>query len=218
MNGPSDMKIKQSRWLEIVGLICLILTIVSLSITITINFRPLYLFEIKHLAILDDVAMDQTTLLKNYDHLMAYLNYPWQKTLAFPDFAMSKSGAFHFYEVKRLFLLCYGVLLVTIIPSILYLRSLVRNRRLWSLIRPFQWGMILPVFFAVLMATGFDQFFTAFHGLFFNNDAWLFDPYTDPIINALPEAYFMHCFILFFIVLEALFLIGIILGKRELKK
>ena len=33
--------------------------------------------------------------------------------------------------------------------------------------------------------------------IIFNNDAWLFNPLTDPIINALPEAYFMHCFILF---------------------
>ncbi len=77
--------------------------------------------------------------------------------------------------------------------------------------------MFLPVLFGFFMLIGFDQFFIAFHGLFFNNDAWLFNPLTDPIINALPEAYFMHCFILFFVLLEGLFLIGVLIGKRSLK-
>ena len=43
-------------------------------------------------------------------------------------------AAFHFYEVKKLFLLCYGVLLVTLMPSVLYLKYLVKNQRLWTLI------------------------------------------------------------------------------------
>ncbi|NRE07110.1 TIGR01906 family membrane protein, partial [Enterococcus faecalis] len=29
---------------------------------------------------------------------------------------------------------------------------------------------------------------------------------------------FMHCFILFFVLLEGLFLIGVLIGKRSLKK
>lgn len=164
------------RLRETLGLICLFLTIVALSITITINFRPLYLFDIQHLNILKDVEVDRVTLIKNYDHLMMYLNNPFEKTLVFPDFPMSDSAAFHFYEVKKLFLLCYGVLLVTLMPSVLYLKYLVKNQRLWTLIRPFQWGMFLPVLFGFFMLIGFDQFFIAFHGLFFNNDAWLFNP------------------------------------------
>ena len=56
-----------------------VLTIVALSITITINFRPLYLFDIQHLNILKDVEVDRVTLIKNYDHLMMYLNNPFEK-------------------------------------------------------------------------------------------------------------------------------------------
>lgn len=212
------MKEKSWIWRERAGILCLILTILSLSITITINFRPLYQFDIGYLNILDAVAMDKATLLKNFGELMSYLNNPFNHTLQLSDFPFSKSGAFHFYEVKRLFMLCYGVLLVTIVPSILFVRQLIQRKRVWRLIRPFQWGMIVPVFFGILMAIGFDRFFVAFHGVFFNNDDWLFDPATDPIINVLPEGFFMHSFILFFIVLELFFLIGIIAGKRELKK
>lgn len=214
------MKRKEQGWIwrERFGIVCLILTIISLSIAITINFRPLYVLDIDRLGILDYVYLDKATLLKNFDQLMNYLNNPFNHVLQLSDFPSSKSGAFHFYEVKRLFLLCYGVLLVTIIPSVLFVFRLIKSKRMWRLIRPFQWGMIIPVFFGALMAIGFDQFFVAFHSIFFNNDAWLFDPATDPIINVLPEEFFMHSFILFFVLLELFFFLGIVVGKRELKK
>lgn len=220
MNGFFEMKTKEKSWIwrERAGIVCLILTIISLSITLTINFRPLYRIDIDVLNILDYVSLDKADLLKNYGELMSYLNNPFNQTLQLSDFPVSKSGAFHFYEVKRLFLLCYGVLIVTIIPSGFFIKRLIKDKRLWRLIRPFQWGMIIPVIFGTVMAIGFDQFFVAFHGVFFNNDDWLFDPVTDPIINVLPETFFMHCFILFFVLLELFFLIGILFGKRELKK
>ena len=37
----------------------------------------------------------------------------------------------------------------------------------------------------------------------FNNDYWLFDPTTDPIINILPDVYFMHCTIMIFVLVMA---------------
>lgn len=218
MSGRFDMKDRNWVWRERAGIVCLILTIISLSITITINFRLLYVFDIDSLKILNYVDMDKPTVLKNFDELMAYLNNPFNHTLKLSDFPVSKSGAFHFYEVKRLFLLCYSVLLVTVIPSAFFVFRLIKTKRVWRLIRPFQWGMIIPVFLGVLIAIGFDQFFVAFHGVFFNNDDWLFDPMTDPIINVLPEEYFMHSFILFFVLLELFFFIGILFGKRQLKK
>ncbi len=107
-----------------------------------------------------------------------------------PDFPVSASGAHHFYEVKILFLVDYAVFFITLIPSILFIKYLQKNDRLWRLIRPFQIGMLLPVVFGFFMMIGFDRFFILFHETFFNNDDWLFDPVTDPIINVLPEEFF----------------------------
>lgn len=205
-------------WFENGGIALLMFFILALSITITINFRPLYVFDINYLSILDYTELDKATLLKNFGELMSYLNNPFNQTLKLSDFPMSTSGAFHFYEVKRLFLLCYGVLIATTIPSFFTIKHLVKNKRLWRLIKPFKWGMLIPVLFGFLMLVGFDQFFVSFHGIFFNNNDWLFDPATDPIINVLPEAFFMHCFVLFFILLELFLFIGVFLGKKELKK
>ena len=52
---------------------------------------------------------------------------------------------------------------------------------------------------------GFDEFFTLFHEALFPGDSsWLFNPILDPIINVLPEEYFLQCFVIFFIIYEGL--------------
>lgn len=210
---------KRTKWMwgEYAGLICLFFMLISLAIAITINFRFLYVFDIKYLNILNNTTLDQATLLKNFDQLMVYLNNPFQQVLKLQDFPVSASGAHHFYEVKKLFLLNYAVLLVTIVPSIYYLIYLKTNKRFWRLIRPFQVGMLVPIVFGFFMLIGFDRFFILFHETFFNNDDWLFNPATDPIINVLPEQFFMHSFILFFVLIELFFALFVLFGKRELK-
>lgn len=205
------------RW-EKAGLVFWLLTLLTLAITLTINARWLYQWDIQHLELLNYTSLSEKELLLNFDQLMRYLNTPWITELNLPDFPVSASGALHFYEVKRLFLLNYGVLLVSVLPSILYLRHLIRNKRLWTLIQPFKIAVGVPLIIAVVMAMGFDRFFVAFHGIFFNNDAWIFNPATDPIINVLPEEFFLHCFILFFVLLEIFFFLQIVLGKYALKR
>lgn len=205
------------RW-EKVGLAFWLLTLLTFAITLTINARWLYQWDIQHLELLNYTSLPEKELLMNFDQLMRYLNTPWITELKLPDFPVSASGALHFYEVKRLFLVNYGVLLVSLIPSFLYLHHLFKNKRLWTLVQPFKIAVGVPLIIAVVMAMGFDRFFVAFHGIFFNNDAWIFNPATDPIINVLPEEFFLHCFILFFVLLEIFFFLQIVIGKYALKK
>lgn len=208
---------KSQTGIERLGIFCLFLTLISLAVALTINARFIYVIDIDHLNILDSVNLSKDRLLENYDQLMAFLNRPWITELNLPDFSMSAGGEAHFYDVKKLFIFDYGVFLITIIPSIFFLRYLYKNKRFWRLVRPFKWGMAAPIFLGALMAIGFDAFFITFHELFFSNDDWMFDPVTDPIINVLPEQYFMHCFLFFFIVIEIFFFLLILMGKRETK-
>lgn len=205
-------------WLERLGLVALFLFLISLAAAITINFRPLYVFDIKHLDILDYTTVDQKTLLHNYDLLMRSLNDPFRAVTSLPDFPMSEAGRGHFVDVKKLFLLDYAVLILTTVPAIMYLRHLWQTKRQWKLVGPFQIGMGVPILLGAVMAVGFDTFFVKFHELFFSNDDWLFDPRTDPVINVLPEEYFMHCFILAFLLMELFFLVMVWQGRRNLKK
>ncbi|MDU5512363.1 TIGR01906 family membrane protein [Enterococcus gilvus] len=208
----------KTKGLERLGLVCLLLTLLTLAITLTINARWLYQLDIRHLGLLDYTTLSEKELLYNFDQLMRYLNLPWVETLKMTDFPVSANGALHFYEVKRLFLVNYCVLLVTVIPSIVYVRHLNKQQRLWTMIQPFRIAVVVPIVIAFLMAVNFDRFFVLFHGVFFNNDAWIFNPATDPIINVLPETFFLHSFILFFVLLEIFYLLPIYFGKRALKK
>ncbi|MGO3731943.1 MAG: TIGR01906 family membrane protein [Vagococcus sp.] len=200
------------------GPVLVIVCLLTLSITLTINARWLYVFDIKQLDILAYTILTKNELLHNYDELMAYLNFFWVNPLHMTDFTTSQSGALHFYEVKRLFQLNYAVLLLTSVPSYLFVKELKQTGRLWVLVTPFKWVLVGLGCLIFFMITGFNQFFVLFHSVFFNNDAWIFDPVTDPIITVLPQEYFLHCFILFF-VLFTVFLIGaIFLGTRQLNR
>lgn len=211
-------KINQRRLIEGVGLLALFLTLLSLAITLTINARFLYVWDIDYLNILAEVPLSKAELLTNYDQLMNYLNVPWHTVLTMDDFPVSASGASHFYDVKVLFQINYGIFLLSLIPSFLYLRYLKERQQLFRLISPFKFALMIPIMIGFLMVASFQRFFVFFHEVFFMNDNWLFDIETDPIIGVLPADYFFHNFILFFILLELLFGIMVFVGRYSLKR
>lgn len=188
--------------INLLGYTSIFLFILSFAIAITINFTPLYAFDIGYLGIEEATGLGHSELMENYRVLLRYLNLPWVDTLSMPSFPSSESGLFHFYEVKRLFLFDYLVLLLTGLLSFLFLHWKKREGQIWETIRPFMLMAILPLVLLFLIFVNFDRLFVVFHELFFNNDAWLFDYRTDPVILALPQGFFMHCFILVFILME----------------
>ena len=59
----------------------LLLAIVSLSVAITINFRPLYAFFVNRYHLYQEVGLTKKQLLSEYGMLLNYLNFPWIKHL-----------------------------------------------------------------------------------------------------------------------------------------
>ena len=67
--------------------------------------------------------------------------------------------------------------------------------------------IVIPLILGFFAFIDFDRLFVMFHQLVFSNDYWLFNPHLDPIINILPENFFMHCFMsIVFIVLFSAFI------------
>ena len=60
---------------------------------------------------------------------------------------------------------------------------------------------------------GWDRFFVGFHSLLFNNDYWLFDPATDPVILILPDTFFMHCAVMIVALILAVSAVLLILHR-----
>lgn len=205
----------KSKIIYLLGFFCLFFFILSVSIAVTINFTPLYSFDIDYLNIAAKIGMTKEVILKNYNMLINYLNNPWITELKMSEFPSSDRGLFHFYEVKKLFLLDYVILLVTGIGSFLFLYYIRRTKGIWKLVRFFRWGSIVPPLLIIILFINFDTLFVLFHKVFFNNNAWLFNPSTDPIILALPETFFMHSFILAFVLIEMLFILGLLISKRQ---
>lgn len=213
MNGR--LRMLKTRLKVTLQWIALFLAIISLVIFLTINSVWLYWLNVKlgHLSKIVQVSTGR--IVQNYLQLLGYLQLPWITRLDMMDFPTSPSGLQHFIDVKHLFLLNNGVLIVTIWPAIHFLRSLSVKKMLWKLIRPFQIAAVVPVLAALLMLVNFNQFFIDFHKVLFRNSDWLFDSRFDPVILVLPESFFSQCFLLAFGLFELIMLWGVWRGRRS---
>lgn len=199
------------------GYVAMFLLVLSASIAFTINFTPLYSFDIDYLNIEQMTGLSKDIILDNYRILMQYLNLPWITELKMPDFPASESGLFHFYEVKQLFLLDYAILGVSAVVTGLFLRMVKKEQGYWRMMTPLRLMIAAPLAALAIIFMNFDRLFVAFHGVFFNNDAWIFDARTDPIILALPQDFFMHCFVLVFVLLELVLVLVYSWVRRKVK-
>lgn len=195
------------------------LWLLSLAVLVAIYGAWLiYPLEVDWLKLTLQVTITKADLLKNFNVLMTYLTNPLSHTLAMPDFPSSASGLKHFGDVKHLFHLAQAVFILLAYPSWHFLKNSKAEKSLFLHQRAFTLAAILPIVIAVVgLLIGFDQFFTLFHEMLFPGDSsWLFNPATDPIIWVLPEEYFMHCFIIFFVTYEALMLSLLFIARKQL--
>ena len=185
------LKVKQ-----FVTAISLALCLISLSVVLTLNFRTLYQWEMKWSKIAEKTGVSEDVILENYDALIEYNSVFFKGELKFPTLPMSESGKIHFEEVKRIFVFFQaGLLPVTFVLVVLgawLLRKEKPKYLKWAA------GLMIgiPTLLGVLIGLCWDKVFVVFHELLFNNDYWIFDYRTDPIILFLPDSYFMHCAIM----------------------
>ena len=189
------------------GVLALVLTfaVLSGSVIFTLAFRPLYYRDIKALHIEAHSGISEAEIRENYDALIDY-NMSWEKgLLTFPTLPQSTEGQIHFQEVKDIFdLFKYigiGSLLLGAI-GILIMRG--RGEYLYLKYTSVL-AVALPAAVGCLVAIDWQRAFVLFHEIAFDNDFWIFDPATDPVIEILPNAFFLHCAILI--------LCGIVVGS-----
>ncbi len=190
---------KKGLWWVQAGLaLVLTLAIIGISVVGTLAFRPLYYHDMAALGIAEDTGLSEEEIRRNYDALIDY-NMAWTDgDLKFPTLPMSETGKIHFEEVKEIFdvfkyLAVFGSVLGVVGIVFMAKKKEYRYLKMTAII-----SCGLPVVLGILVALFWDKIFVIFHELFFNNDYWIFDYRTDPIILLLPDEFFMHCALLIF--------------------
>jgi len=183
-----SLKLKKPMKTYFLGSLILV-AIVSITTTIVLNLTFIYPL-VSYRYNLDDVTgLDHTTLFYNYRQIIHYLNFPWRATLYMPDFPMSATGEFHFWEVKVIFHVLHGI-------GLLFLGGLWLAYRQKKTLLPYfnvaaNLAFVLFGSMLFLILVNFEFTFYWFHRIFFNNDYWIFNANVDPVIRALPQELFM---------------------------
>lgn len=156
------------------------------------SFKPLYYFEIHNLDIPKTSGLDANIIKENYSYIIDYTTSHKKTEFDLPSLRYSNEGKAHFTDVRRLiqFLmyLCLGLGLLSIVGVVGALT--LKEYNVFRYIG--MWLIFIPLLLFLPFSLNFSGSFELFHRIFFRNDYWIFDPVSDPVINILPEDFFMH--------------------------
>ena len=193
------------------------LTIICFSILFSLSFKGLYYFDINYLSIDKASNISEEIIKRNYDILIEYLTNSKITKLEFPDFIMSKEGEIHFVDVKNIFMFIKKMMYVLGFYSLIAIAFNIRKKQYSFLRHTALTTLATPLAILLVAMLNFDKAFIAFHKIAFTNDYWIFDPDLDPIINILPQEFFLHSFLFIIGLVLMIALILIIIHKMEEK-
>ena len=193
----------KTKIISAVFCLALCLLIITLSIGLPIYFRPFYYLQIDALEIPEKTGYSKAVITEAYNEVLDYLTLPGRE-FGVGELTFSESGKSHFEDCKVLFNLNISVLFISLLVIVVIL--VLKKRGVISLERSkgynlwFKSGVSVLAAFVILgalVSINFENAFTFFHKLFFvGKDNWFFSTITDPVIEILPQQFFMNCAIL----------------------
>lgn len=135
----------------------------------------------------------------------------------------------HMVDVKNLFVggmwLRRGAIVILAITFLV----LIKTKADWKRLLPKSFLITIGSFVGITLAAGilfmtdFHRYFMIFHEIFFTNDLWLLDPYTDLLIRMLPEGFFLDMVrrigLIFLILMIIVLVISVVILKsRNIRK
>lgn len=193
-----------------------IVLVVTFSIAIPILWRDFYFFHIDLLNITEATGYSKQDLIMSFNELMDSLVF--YKPFSEGVFDYSISGMNHFLDCRILFTLDLVALPISFIIFLVYIilikLNFIKVYRIKGMSILFYASFVPIVVLGALAIFGLidvNSAYAFFHAVLFpGKDNWVFNPYTDPIINALPEQFFLDCGILIFGVMLLILLVVII--------
>ena len=208
------------RWTDILLGLFFFLALVGLGLAIAVNFRPLYYACIDWFDIEKSSGLPRDEIILNYDTLIDYCCPFYFHELYFPTLRSSVSGLSHFAECKVLFNIFYVAGFVSVIFLIPGFISRLKEKEIRFLKVCSIVSIVIPMILVLATIIDFDGLFVLFHKIAFNNDDWLFDPRTDPVITILPEEFFMLCLVVIAgtVIIGSCVTMAIYLHKKKIKR
>ena len=202
----------------IVRAVLIALVILTGAIAVPILFRPFFYLHIGPLDLPSVTGLTAAEIKTAYKEMMQYC-IGLSDAFSVGVLPFSESGAAHFADVRRLFLLDLWVFAISalLLGGSFFLKKTTRlgghTPGFWSTI-----GLgVSIVTVGGLAALDFDRAFEVFHKLFFpGKDNWMFSSYEDPVIDILPVEFFRNCAILIF-ALILISCIALLLWDRKKK-
>lgn len=171
-----------------------VIFIISGSVIAVLKSDALYGAHVPSIA--QATGYSEETILTNYQKLISYNKLTGDNKLVFPDFPMSLTGEIHFEEVKTIFNFFERTMLVTGFISLVGLILMIRQKLYYWLLYTGILCFGIPTLLGIFVLSDWNRAFVLFHEIAFNNNYWLFNPQTDPIITILPDTFFLHCALL----------------------
>lgn len=188
----------------------------SLAIFMTVNSVWLFDLNMGPLHLGEVTGLTRSQMHAEYMRMINYIQNPFNHSLKFEYFLSSNAGLQHFKDVRHL-VMFNNLMMVIFVPlTIFCLWRLTKKSLTWLLITPIKVVVSLSLVIIAMMLINFEQVFIFFHELLFRNRDWIFDPNSDPVINMLPDTFFLECFGLFFGLFLALNVMIYVLAKRSL--
>lgn len=181
---------------EILFSLYMFLFALVISILFVLNATIIYRICISTSKLEESTGISANALMEDYMKVINYLRNPFNNNLKFENFPMSEQGAYHFYEVKNIiFIIEVLFIIFSIIALILYIMNRINVFSFPMTSLNYLFNMTVIIFGSLLVGfyINFSYVFDKFHEILFNNNYWIFDERTDPIITALPEEFFMIC-------------------------
>ncbi len=182
--------------------LALIIALLISSVEFLLYYVPDY-FRIQYEKnqVLEDVHMEMDDLLDVTDKMMDYLRGDRDKLQVTAEIGGQTRGFFnqreiaHMEDVKALFLGGLTLRRICLLLCAAALLFLWKRKTLRTLPASVLIGsglfFALVLLLSLIVAADFQQAFTIFHQIFFDNDLWILDPATDLLINIVPEPFFM---------------------------
>ncbi len=192
METPYEEKARREYGDILVGLLFLVVFIAA-GLAFVVHFRPLYFSNIKWLKLEEITGISSVVIKSDYNALIDYLNPFSNGELVFPALSSSVNGLAHFADVKLIFRIVYIAGAVSLLTLAVVIFFKVKKGKYGYLRTSSIITASIPLIFTSCIAVDFSSVFDFIHRALFGNDNWLLNPIADPIVELLPETYFLEC-------------------------